>query len=233
MQVEQLGDAVLVEELRALVGERNRVEAELLVRMAEVDRRRLYLDEATDSMFRYCVERLGLSEGAAAKRIQVARLSRRFPEVVTFLREGRVHLTGLGLLAPHMTDENHVELLESASGKSKREIEQWLVGRAPKAAVATSVSVVNPTSGTPRKALAIPAPVTYTAGKPARSISRAVRGSLAPGVITTSRARSRARNRDPADVSTVTISSSSHWLSSGIACLPRMSSSAAPPVDQH
>ena len=70
-----------------------------------MDRRRLYLDEAVDSMFRYCVERLGLSEAAAAKRIQVARLSRRFPVIISHLREGRVHLTALNLLAPQLTED--------------------------------------------------------------------------------------------------------------------------------
>ena len=128
-RIEGLSDGTLVDELRALVGERNRIEAELLVRLAEVDRRRLYLDEAVDSMFRYCVERLGLSEAAAAKRIQVARLSRRFPVIISRLREGRVHLTALNLLAPQLTEENHEELLEAAAGKSKRDVERLLVAR--------------------------------------------------------------------------------------------------------
>ena len=132
-------DGRLMEELKTLVGERNRVEAELLMRLAEVDKRRLYLDEATDSMFRYCVERLGLSEGAAAKRLRVARLSLRFPQVLEFLRDGRVHLSGLGLLAAHMTEANCVSLLEEASGKSKREIEGMVATLAPKAPVATTV----------------------------------------------------------------------------------------------
>ena len=139
LSVAGLDDGRLMEELKTLVGERNRVEAELLMRLAEVDKRRLYLDEATDSMFRYCVERLGLSEGAAAKRLRVARLSLRFPQVLEFLRDGRVHLSRLGLLAAHMTEANCVSLLEEASGKSKREIEGMVAALAPKAPVATTV----------------------------------------------------------------------------------------------
>ncbi len=138
-RIEGLSDGALVDQLRALVGERNRIEAELLLRLAEVDRRRLYLGEAVDSMFRYCVERLGLSEAAAAKRIQVARLSRRFPVIISLLREGQVHLTALNLLAPHLREGNHEELLASASGKSKREVERLLVARSPKPEVATTV----------------------------------------------------------------------------------------------
>jgi hypothetical protein len=128
-----------MERLRALVGNRNQVDAELLMTLAEVDTRRLYLEEATDSMFRYCVERLGLSEGAAAKRLRVARLSLRFPRVLEFLREGRVHLSGLGILAAHMTEGNCVSLLEAASGKSKRDIERLVAGLFPKPEVATTV----------------------------------------------------------------------------------------------
>ncbi len=138
-RIEGLSDGALVDQLRALVGERNRIEAELLLRLAEVDRRRLYLGEAVDSMFRYCVERLGLSEAAAAKRIQVARLSRRFPVIISHLREGRVHLTARNLLAPQLTEENHEELLEAAAGKSKRDVERLLVARKPRPEVATTV----------------------------------------------------------------------------------------------
>ncbi len=43
-------------------------------------------------------------------------------------RSGHVHLTGLRLLAPHLTAENHCEVLAEAAGKTKREIEE-LVAR--------------------------------------------------------------------------------------------------------
>ena len=161
-RIEGLSDGALVDQLRALVGERNRIEAELLLRLAEVDRRRLYLGEAVDSMFRYCVERLGLSEAAAAKRIQVARLSRRFPVIISHLREGRVHLTALNLLAPQLTEENHEELLEAAAGKSKRDVERLLVARKPRPEVATTVRrrpVTRAPAGTPLLECATKAPV--------------------------------------------------------------------------
>ena len=43
-----------------------------------------------------------------------------------------IHRAGLALLAAHLTPEIHVELLDRARHKSKREIEELLADRAPK-----------------------------------------------------------------------------------------------------
>jgi hypothetical protein len=53
--------------------------AELVAHLGEVEARRLHLEAACSSMFDYCVRRLGLSEDEACRRIDVARLARRFP----------------------------------------------------------------------------------------------------------------------------------------------------------
>jgi hypothetical protein len=55
------------------------------------------------------------------------------------LRRGELHLSGVKLLAPHLTPENHVELLERARHQSKRAIEAWLADRAPKPDAASLV----------------------------------------------------------------------------------------------
>ncbi len=53
--------------------------ADLLADIAEIDGRQQYLPAGYPSMFAYCVGKLRLSEDAAAKRIQAARVARRFP----------------------------------------------------------------------------------------------------------------------------------------------------------
>jgi hypothetical protein len=55
------------------------------------------------------------------------------------LDEGRVHLTGLGILAPHLAPDTAEELLTAAAGKSKFEIEQLLAERSPRLPVPASV----------------------------------------------------------------------------------------------
>jgi hypothetical protein len=107
-----ISDDALLERLATLVRRQNALTAALLAHIAEVDRRRLYLREACTSMHRYCVERLGLSDGAAYKRIHAARAARRFPVLLAMLEQGELHLKGITLLAPHLTEANCREVLE-------------------------------------------------------------------------------------------------------------------------
>ncbi len=90
-------------------------------------------------MFVYCTKILRLSESAAYYRITGARVAREYPVVLELVRDGNLHLSGLSLLAPHLTSENHLELLESAKHRTKREIEQLLAARTPRPSAPTVV----------------------------------------------------------------------------------------------
>jgi hypothetical protein len=83
-------------------------------------------------MFAYCTEVLHLSEAEAYLRITVARASREHPMLLTMLGDGRLHLTAIAKLAPHLTRENRDALLGRAIHRSKREIEELIVERAPR-----------------------------------------------------------------------------------------------------
>ena len=72
----------------------------------------------------YCTEVLHLSDAEAYSRITVARAFRRHPMLLEVLADGRIHLTGLVRLAPHLTLENRDELLKRATHRLKREIEE-------------------------------------------------------------------------------------------------------------
>jgi hypothetical protein len=115
------------------------ITAKVVVYLAEIEERRLHLVSGFSSMFELCTRRLGMSEGEAFRRILAARLGRRFPIIYSLLATGDVHLSALELLRHHLTEENHVELLESARGKSKRETLALLAQRAPRADVPTRV----------------------------------------------------------------------------------------------
>jgi hypothetical protein len=131
-RLERLSDAALVHELRVLVAQERTSTAALVVRIAEFDTRRLYLPAGFASTFDYCVHELGLSEDAAYKRIRAARAGRACPGIYEALASGRVHLSAVVRLAPHLTPENAGELLEGATGRSMAEIEEWLAGRFPR-----------------------------------------------------------------------------------------------------
>jgi hypothetical protein len=131
-EVSGFTDQQLIARLRDLVRADQRLGGRLLVHLGEVDARGLYRERAYSSMFAYCVEELNMSEAEAYLRIQVARLGRQFPLVVQLFEQGTLHLSAIKLLGPHLTAGNHVQLLERASGKRKRELELLLAELAPK-----------------------------------------------------------------------------------------------------
>ncbi len=135
-------NAQLLARVRELVQRGSAVEAELLAHLAEVDARRLYLDEGCSSMFVYCQRVLHFAEGVAYKRIQAARAARRHPEVLDAVRHGELHLTAVGLLAPKLDPGNCAELIQAARHKSAKEVRQLLADRDPRPAPRTMVRPV-------------------------------------------------------------------------------------------
>jgi hypothetical protein len=135
----RLSDADLVARLKSLVARERDATAQLVAHIAELDTRDLYLREGYDSLYVYCRDVLGLSEGESYNRIEVARAARRFPIILEMLAAGAVNLTGARLLAPHLTAANHREVLDSARGKKKAEIEAIVARLSPRPDVAASV----------------------------------------------------------------------------------------------
>ena len=134
-----LSDHALLARVQELVRCDRQVTAEIVAHLAEIDARQLYLDQACSSLFSYATQRLGMSEPAAYKRITVARLARRLPVVLDRLATGRLHLSGLTALAPHLTEENASELIEAACGRTHREVQKLIAVRFPNATVPDSV----------------------------------------------------------------------------------------------
>jgi len=149
-----LGDRALLRDLASLVARDRATTAALLAHLAEVDARRLYLPAAYPSMYAYCVHELGLSEEAAFKRIHAARTARRFPALFAALAEGRLHLSGVVMLAPHLTPANVDELLTAAAHRSKAGIEQLLAERFPRPDIPERVQAI-PARAAPADSLAL------------------------------------------------------------------------------
>jgi hypothetical protein len=126
----------------ALIARDRVTTAELLAHIAEVDARKLYLPAAYPSIFAYCVQELHLSEDAASKRIKAARAARRFPAIFEALAQGRLHLSAVVLLAPHLTDDTAVGLLAAATHRSKCGIERLLAERFPRPDVLAWVEAI-------------------------------------------------------------------------------------------
>jgi hypothetical protein len=135
MKLTDLSNDELIARASDICREANRLTARLIVHLVEVEERRLDLEAACTSMLDFCVRRLGMSRGVAYRRLNAARLVRRFPSLLERIERGELHLSTLVLLRPHLTEANVDEIAESVKGKSQREVEGLLARVAPSRAV--------------------------------------------------------------------------------------------------
>ena len=134
-----LSDTELLNEVKRLTAHERLATARLVGALGELDARRLYLAEGCSSLFVYCTRILHLSEHAAYLRIEAARAARKWPAILELLAEGALHLTAIGLLAPHLTADNVEAALTAARHQSKREVEEIVAALRPRPAVPPSV----------------------------------------------------------------------------------------------
>jgi hypothetical protein len=137
--LEHLSDAQLLESLGGVLRSQRRALAELVAHLGEVEDRRLHLEAACGSMFTYCVARLGMSEDEACRRIELARLARKFPALFAELESGRITLSVALLLKPVLSPSNHLELLAAARGKCIRQARELVAERFPKPDAPSSI----------------------------------------------------------------------------------------------
>src|SRR5262249_50145532 len=124
--VKDLTDNQLLSEVKLLVAREREATTALILSLAEVEARQLYLSLGYPSLFRYCFHELQLSRAAALSRIRAARTLRAFPAAVEHLTSGSITLTNLNVLAPHLTADNHVALLTAAQYQTKEEVERQM-----------------------------------------------------------------------------------------------------------
>lgn len=162
-----LSDRDLLARVHDAVHDERVATARLIALLMELDTRRLYLGEGCSSLFTYCTQVLHLSEHAAYNRIETARAARRFPAILEFVESGAVTLTTVRLLAPHLTDANHRDVLERARHKSKREVELL-------------VATLSPCPDVPSTVRKLPTPAASTPAEPQHSADRDVSISIDP-----------------------------------------------------
>jgi hypothetical protein len=102
--LDQIADDVLLTSLKRLTGTSNELTAQLLAHLAEVEARGIHRNMACASLYTYCVYELRMSEDEAQRRCRAARVCRQFPLLFDMLSDASIHLTGILLLAPHLTD---------------------------------------------------------------------------------------------------------------------------------
>jgi hypothetical protein len=128
-----LTDQALLRDLAALVAQDRHTTASMLAHLAEVDARKLYLPAGYPSLHAWCLGELGLPEDSAARRIRACRAAREFPVIFPAVADGRLHLSAVVMLAPHLTPGNAEDLIAAATQKTSAEIRMMLAERFPQA----------------------------------------------------------------------------------------------------
>src|ERR1043165_1160391 len=134
----------LLRDLATTVKQDRATPATMLAQIAAVDERKLFAGAGYESMYLYCVRELHMSEDTAFRRIRVARTAREFPAIFNLLADGRLNLTSVLLLTPHLTAETAGELLAAATHKTQPEVELLLAERFPRPDLPTLVQVLAP-----------------------------------------------------------------------------------------
>jgi hypothetical protein len=182
-RVRGCGDGQLMAELQQLVRRDRRCEVRLLMYLAEVDERRLFLQQGFSCLIRYATAVLRMSGQQAYLRIQAARLARRFPVVLEMLAEGAVSLSTLKQLDQHLTDDNHVVLLDRARNKTKDEVAFLVAEIAPQDDVTTRMRKLPARAASKQTSLhARASEMTAHCGRahPSAATNAAVSGSVPP-----------------------------------------------------
>jgi 5-methylcytosine-specific restriction endonuclease McrA len=136
-------DVMLQQRVLELRQRERKLTVELLVHLAELERRRLYAAMGHDSLFKLLHDGLGYSKSGAYRRMIAARLVVRYPVVADFLRDGRLNITQLAAIHPVLTDDNVDQELGDAVGKSEDLLRAIVAGRQGRPVEVSSVRVIH------------------------------------------------------------------------------------------
>ena len=138
-EYQKLSNSALIERFTVLLSQTRDHLTELLVCMGEIEARCLFVGAGYSSMHAYCADVFHLSDDEAFKRIRAARLSRKHPEILAAITDGRLHLTAVTLLSKRFTHANVKELIEAATHRTKLQIQMLIAMRFPQEDVPASL----------------------------------------------------------------------------------------------
>jgi hypothetical protein len=135
----------LTQELaHVLAGERAHTLPSILL-VADIERRQTFVEEGFSSIWDYLRRVHKQSDTMIHYRVSCARAVIRFPQVIEFLRDGRLCMTTLAELMKVMNESNCDALLAEALGKSKRDAEKIVAREKPRAVPKDVTRTVAPT----------------------------------------------------------------------------------------
>jgi len=113
----------LILNLKLLIEKEREVIAKIVLHLAEMFKRKLYLEAGYSSLFSYATKELKYSEAAAGRRIQAAKCIIEFPEVYNMLLTGDITLSAICKISSILNQDNSKEILSKIKGLSKSRLE--------------------------------------------------------------------------------------------------------------
>lgn len=134
MNLSKLKNSELHENLNSLVANERKLTHEILLHIAEVDRRKLFLEMAYPNLYQYLIEGIGYSAAAAQRRIDAARMMSHVPTIGLKIQSGAVNLTQINQIQKTLRSVRKLkqckinarqqsELIEKIQGKTFRQTE--------------------------------------------------------------------------------------------------------------
>lgn len=148
--VSSLSKEMLRKRLRELTNGERALQVDFLLHLSEFDRRKCYLDAGHGSLWSYCLRELHLREGPAARRIGAMRVLRQYPELEAPLRDGRLCMSTVTMIAPLLADHDVPTLVARAAYLTKAEVEHLVATLRPVAAPRDGVRLITSQPATQR-----------------------------------------------------------------------------------
>ena len=130
-------------------------------------------------MHAFLVREVQYTEEQASKRIYAARTARRFPQILVAVYDGRMNLSGVLILARHLTPGSADDILAEAAGKTRAEIEQLIASRFPRPDLPARLEAIAPLP--PMPMMAAPQGDAYSPGNTHGPLPTAPSPAPAPG----------------------------------------------------
>ena len=130
-------------------------EKEMILVLEEIDKNKTYLAFGKPSLWRYCVETLGLTESETYRFIQVSRTSAKIPELKEAILSGNLSVGKASRITSVITPENQDTWIPMALTSTHREIEREIRQENPKPIPKERIKVLTPTRSELRLSISI------------------------------------------------------------------------------
>ncbi len=155
MNLKALTSDRLLSETKNIVNEERRITAKFIELLAEINQRLLFLKLGYASLFEFVTKELGLSEGAAQRRIQTMRLVTDLPETRQAFENGSLSLSNAAKLQSYFhatkkagkakTIEEKKVIAKNAENRSQSQCDRMLFELSPELPTPEKTRVLSPT----------------------------------------------------------------------------------------